>query len=234
MPRDAYRFARGEQVVSNTGQPVKMRVPFDFYMITDHSDAMGAITDIIDGAPNIMADPDGRQFHEDFNAGGETAGNAMFRLIGQFSQGAISPALNYQPGNPAFARVWEDIVRAAEEFNDPGTFTTFVAFEWTSLEAGNNLHRNVIFRDGPERAGQVEPYTTTPPVGSRNPRDLWKYLQNYEDVTGGDVLAIPHNGNLSNGMMFAMQDDFDNGKPLDADYAATRARSGSGSTRSPR
>jgi hypothetical protein len=224
MPRDAYRFARGEQVFSNTGQPVKLARPYDFFMITDHSDAMGAITDIISGAPNIMADPDGRRFHEDFNAGGDTAAQAMFRLINQFAQGKISAELNYQPGNPAFKRVWDDIIRAAEEFNDPGTFTTFIAFEWTSLVSGNNLHRNVIFRDGPERAGRVVPYTTTPPIGSRNPRDLWKWMENYEKVTGGDVTAIPHNGNLSNGMMFALQDDFADGKAYDREYAEQRQK----------
>ncbi|MGR3662968.1 MAG: DUF3604 domain-containing protein [Paracoccaceae bacterium] len=70
MPRDAYRFARGEQVTSNTGQPVKLRTPFDFFMITDHSDGMGAITDMIAGTPNVMADPDGKMFHQAFNAGG--------------------------------------------------------------------------------------------------------------------------------------------------------------------
>ena len=224
MPRDAYRFARGEQVVSNTGQPVKLSRPLDFYMITDHSDAMGTIIDILKGAPNIMADPEGRKFHEDFNAGGKQAADAMFRLITQFAQGEISDTINYQPGNPAYKRVWDDIIRAAEEFNEPGRFTTFIAFEWTSLVKGNNLHRNVIFRDGPERAGQVLPYTTTPPIGSRNPRDLWKYLENYESKTGGDVLAIPHNGNLSNGMMFSMNDDFDASAPLDREYAETRQK----------
>ena len=224
MPRDAYRFARGEQVVSNSGQPVKLARPYDFFMITDHSDAMGAITDIIKGTPNIMADPEGRRFHEDFNAGGKQAEDAMFRLINQFAQGEISDAINYQPGNPNYRRVWDDIIAAAEEFNDPGTFTTFIAFEWTSLVKGNNLHRNVIFRDGPERASRVEPYTTTPPIGSRNPRDLWKWMQNYEDKTGGSVIAIPHNGNLSNGMMFALQDDFDEGAPYDAEYAKERQK----------
>jgi hypothetical protein len=224
MPRDAYRFARGEQVFSNSGQPVKLARPYDFFMITDHSDAMGAITDIIKGTPNIMADPEGRRFHEDFNAGGKQAEDAMFRLINQFAQGGISDAINYQPGNPNYRRVWDDIIAAAEEFNDPGTFTTFIAFEWTSLVKGNNLHRNVIFRDGPERASRVEPYTTTPPVGSRNPRDLWKWMQNYEDKIGGSVIAIPHNGNLSNGMMFALQDDFDEGAPYDAEYAKERQK----------
>ncbi len=222
LPRDAYRFARGEQVTSNTGQPVKLRTPFDFFMITDHSDGMGAITDMIAGTPNVMADPDGKKFHEAFNAGGQTAQNAATELVRQFSQGELSDALNYQPGNPAYKRVWDDIIQAAEEFNDPGHFTTFIAYEWTSLEAGNNLHRNVIFRDGPERAGQIVPYTTTPPLGSRDPKDLWKWLENYEATTGGDVTAIPHNGNLSNGMMFALQDDFADGAPYDAQYAEQR------------
>jgi hypothetical protein len=224
MPRDAYRWARGDQIVTNTGQPLKARTPMDFYMITDHSDMLGAITDIISGAPNIMQDPDGKKYHEDFNAGGQTAADAMFRLIAQFSQGQMPEALNYQPGNPSFKRVWDDTIAAAEEFNDPGHFTTFIAFEWTSLVMGNNLHRNVVFRDGPERAGEVLPYTTTAPLGSRNPRDLWNWMQAYEDETGGDVLAIPHNGNLSNGMMFAMQDDFADGREFDREYAETRQK----------
>lgn len=224
MPRDAYRFAKGEQVTSNTGQPVKLSRALDFYMITDHSDGMGAITDIIRGAPNILSNESGKQFHEAFNAGGKQAQAAAFELTRQFAQGILDPELNYQPGNPAYKRVWDDIIASAEEFNAPGVFTTFIAFEWTSLVKGNNLHRNVIFRDGPERAGRVVPYTTTPPIGSPNPRDLWKWLQNYEDKTGGDVLAIPHNGNLSNGWMFSLRDDFNNDKPLDAEYAATRQK----------
>lgn len=222
LPRDAYRFARGEQVTSNTGQPVKLARPYDFYMITDHTDAMGAIADIIKGTPNVMADEQGKKFHEAFNKGGQEAQQAAQQMIALFSQGKLSDALNYQPGNPAYARTWTDIVRAAEEFNEPGKFTTFIAYEWTSLVQGNNLHRNVIFRDGPERAAQVVPYTTTPPVGSPNPRDLWKWMQAYEDATGGQVTAIPHNGNLSNGWMFAMKDDFNNGEPYDPAYAEAR------------
>jgi len=224
MPREAYRFARGEQVTSNTGQPVKLSSPLDFFMITDHSDAMGAITDIIKGSPNIVATEQGKKFHEAFKAGGDTARKAAVELVATFAQGKVDPALNYQPGNPAYKRVWNDLIEAAEEFNDPDHFTTFIAYEWTSLVSGNNLHRNVIFRDRPERAGKIEPYTTTPPIGSPDPRDLWKWLQNYEDTTGGDVLAIPHNGNLSNGMMFALQDDFDEGKAFDLEYATARQK----------
>ena len=224
MPDDAYRFARGEQVTSNTGLPVKLARPYDFYMITDHSDGMGVITDLIAGAPNIMADPDGREMHAAFKQGGKVAMQATQRLISQFAQGTLSPVLNYQPGNPAYARVWGELIQAAEDFNDPNRFTTFAAYEWTSLVKGNNLHRNVIFRDGPERTKQIVPYTTTPPQGSPNPQDLWAWLQAYEDKTGGQVTAIPHNGNLSNGMMFALQDDFAAGAPYDRDYAGTRQK----------
>jgi len=224
MPDDAYRFARGEQVTSNTGLPVKLQRPYDFYMITDHSDGMGMITDLIAGAPNIMADPDGAEMHEAFKQGGKVAMKAAQELISQFAQGTLSPALNYQPGNPAYTRVWGELIQSAEDFNNPHHFTTFIAYEWTSLVKGNNLHRNVIFRDGPERASQIVPYTTTPPLGSPDPRDLWAWLQAYEDKTGGQVTAIAHNGNLSNGMMFALQDDFADGAPYDAAYAEARQK----------
>ena len=224
MPRDSYRFAMGEQVTSNTGQPVKLQRPYDFFMITDHSDGMGMITDVLAGAPNIMSDPEGRKAHEAFVAGGQQAVAATQELIRQFAQGKLPAALNYQPGNPNYARVWKQLIDAAEEFNKPGYFTTFIAYEWTSLVKGNNLHRNVILRDGADRASQVEPFTTTPPKGSPDPQDLWAWMQSYEDKTGGQVTAIPHNGNLSNGMMFALQDDFAEGASYDRDYAETRQK----------
>ena len=223
-PRDAYRFARGDQVTSNTGQPVKLSRPLDFYVVTDHSDGMGAINDILAGSSNIVADPVGKKFHEAFAKGGQDAANAAFELTSQFAQGTLPEALNYQPGNPAYKAVWDELVNAAEEFNDPHKFIALIGYEWTSLVKGNNLHRVVIFRDGPERARQTLPYTTTAPVGSPNPRDLWKWMEAYETATGGDVLAIPHNGNLSNGMMFAMQDDFADGAAFDADYAKARQK----------
>jgi len=224
MPRDMYRFARGEQVTSNTGQPVKLPRAFDFYMLTEHTDGMGVITDILKGTPNILADAQGKEYHEAFNAGGETARQASYDLIKQFSQGTLSEALVYQPGNPAYANTWRDLVEAAEEFNEPHRFTALIAYEWTSLVKGNNLHRNVLFRDGAARTLQIEPFTMTPPIGSPDPRELWKWLQRYEDTTGGDVLAIPHNGNLSNGIMFSMTNDFEDGAPFTQDYVETRAK----------
>lgn len=223
MPRDMYRFARGEQVQSNTGQPVKLPRPFDFYMLTEHTDGMGVITDIINGAPNIMADADGKRFHEAFAQGGDAAKQASIELIAKFSQGKLSEALLYQPGSAGYDNTWRDLVDAAEQFNEPHVFTAMIAYEWTSLEAGDNLHRNVIFRDGPERALQVVPFLTSPPAGSTDPRELWKWMQNYEDTTGGDVLAIPHNPNLSNGRMFTPNDTFRNGEAFDEEYLKTRA-----------
>jgi hypothetical protein len=224
MPRDAYRFARGEQVMSNTGQPVKLSRPYDFLAVTDHTDGMGLIVDILKGAPNVMAEPYGRELNRAFNQGGKAAAEAMFAMIARFSQGDIPAALNYQPGNPSYRSTWETIVAAAEEYNEPGRFTSLFGFEWTSLVDGNNLHRVVLMRDGADKALMVEPYTTTPPLGSPDPRDLWAWMENWEQKTGGRMLAIPHNGNLSNGWMFPLRDDFADGAPLDTAYAESRAR----------
>ncbi len=224
MPRDAYRFASGEQVTSNTGQPVKLSAPFDFMAVADHTDGMGMIVDVLSGAPNVLKVPYGRELNAAFNEGGKAASDAMFGLIARFSQGEVPEELNYQPGNPAYRATWETIVDAAEEFNRPGTFTALIGYEWTSLVKGNNLHRVVLLRDDGDRAKMVEPFTTTPPTGSPNPRDLWQWMADYEEKTGGQTLAIPHNGNLSNGWMFPLVDNFDSDNPLDKAYAELRAR----------
>jgi hypothetical protein len=128
----------------------------------------------------------------------------------------------YFPGTNAYKSAWHETIAAAELYNEPGRFTAFIGYEWTSNTGGNNLHRNVIFRDGGERASQVVPYTVYPPYGSDNPADLWKWMSSYEAKTGGSVLAIPHNGNLSNGQMFPIVESF--GKRVDREYAETRAK----------
>ncbi len=159
--------------------------------------------------------------------------DAAIEIIVAFSQGTFPPALASLPGTPAYRSAWQETIKAAEEANDPGRFTAFIGYEWTSNTGGNNLHRNVIFRDGSERASLIEPFTTQKPLGSDNPRDLWKWMAAYEDKTGGDVLAIAHNGNLSNGRMFPIIESF-TGKPIDREYAVERARNGSCFTRRPR
>ena len=124
----------------------------------------------------------------------------------------------------AYRGAWQETIKAAEEANDPGRFTAFIGYEWTSNTGGNNLHRNVIFRDNGDKAQRRSCRSSRhASVGSDNPRDLWKWMQAYEDKTGGDVLAIAHNGNLSNGRMFPMIEPC-TGKPIDSEYAETRAK----------
>ena len=222
---DAYRFARGEEIVSSIGLPVKLGRPLDWIVVTDHSDMMGIATDIKEGAPNILADPKGKEWHEAFVEGGEAAGKAAFDLIQRFSQFELPEKLlnDYSPGSAVYNDIWEEITETADKFNDPGKFTTLIGFEWTSVPQGFNLHRNVILRDDQYRAKQVIPLTTQPPKGSTDPLVLYKWLEDYEAKTGGQALAIAHNGNLSNGWMFPMEKTYAGGT-VDQNYVLKRAR----------
>jgi hypothetical protein len=222
---DAYRFARGEEVMASSGQPVRLSRPLDWLVIADHSDGMGFFNDLAAGNPEILKYDQAKPWYEGLQAGGEASAAAALSLIGTFSQGEIDPEMmaEYSPGGRTYASIWEKVVKAAEAFNDPGTFTALIGFEWTSLDAGNNLHRNVIFREGAEKAGQVVPYTTQAPVGSTDPLKLYEYLENYEAKTGGSALALAHNGNLSNGIMFPVDRQF-TGRKLDKSYVQKRAR----------
>jgi len=219
-PRDAYVFAKGSEVKSSSGQPVKLSRPLDFLVVADHSDGMGFFPLLIGGNPEIMADPQGKKWYEMIRSG-EGAAAAM-DIIQSFGKGEISKAILPVPGTRAYQGAWAETIKAAEEANEPGRFTAFIGYEWTSNTGGNNLHRNVIFRDGATRAGTVEPFTTMQPLGSDNPADLWKWMAGYEAKTGGNVLAIAHNGNLSNGRMFPTVEAF--GKPVDRAYAENLAR----------
>jgi len=224
-PEEAYRFARGEEVVSSTGQPVKLARPLDWLVIADHSDAMGLVGDLAAGAPEVTKYEQGARWSKGLRAGGQAAVDTALDLITTFSQGKVNKELlaAYSPGSKIYASVWEKVVKAADAYNDPGTFTALIGFEWTSLVKGNNLHRNVIFRDDASKAGQVVPYTTQEPIGSTDPLDLYKWLANYEKKTGGTVLAIAHNGNLSNGLMFPVDAQY-TGRKLDRLYVESRAK----------
>jgi len=148
---------------------------------------------------------------------------AAIDIILSYSQGKIAEGLLPVPGMPAYRSAWQEVIKAADEANDPGHFTAFIGYEWTSGTGGNNLHRNVIFRENGAKAGLVEPFTTQKPLGSDNPRDLWKWMAESEAKTGSEVLALAHNGNLSNGRMFPIIESF-TGTPIDRAYAEGRMR----------
>jgi hypothetical protein len=219
-PREAYRFAKGEEVTASSGQRARLARPLDFLVVADHSDGFGFFPMIFRGDPAIMADPQGRRWNEMIKSGQGAA--AAIDIITNFGKGTISKAIFPVPGTTAYQGAWEEVIKAAEEANDPGRFTAFIGYEWTSNTGGYNLHRNILFRDDASKASLVEPYTTGKPYGSDNPRDLWKWMSAYEEKTGGHLLAIAHNGNVSNGRMFPLIESF-TGKPIDREYAETRA-----------
>ncbi|MDX2416953.1 MAG: DUF3604 domain-containing protein [Xanthomonadales bacterium] len=222
LPPDAYRFAKGEEVVSSTGQAVRLSRPLDFLVVADHSDNMGFFPKLQAGAPYVMASEKGRRWHDMIAQGGQVAVNAAAEMIGAFSQNQFPKELTSSPGTGLYRATWDDLINAAEDANEPGDFTAFIGYEWTSLVDGNNLHRVVMYRDGADRAKLKEPFTMTAPQGSPNPRDLWKWMADYESKTAGQVLAIAHNGNMSNGILFPDEKAF--GKKLDKSYVEGRAR----------
>ena len=222
-PADAFRFASGEEITASNGMRIKLSRPLDFIVVADHSDNMGFFPKLFAGDPSYLADPTGKKWYDDIQKGGEAAVAVATDVIDRFSKNTFPPALASLPGTKTYRDAWEVTINAAEEHNSPNQFTAFIGFEWTSNTGGNNLHRVVIFRDGGDKAGQVEPLATIRPSGSDDPKDLWNYLQAYEDKTGGQVLAIAHNGNLSNGIMFPEIDSF-TGQPVTKEYAETRAR----------
>lgn len=216
-PEDAYRFALGMEVTSNSKQKAKLERPYDWFMVTDHSDGMGTINQIVDGNFEMMAVPVLRAWRAAINEGGDAAAAAKSELIVMQSTGKL-PQIVMDP--KWMSTAWEKTIEAAEKYNEPGKFTTFIAYEWTvNSDGGDNLHRNVIFRDGGERARQILPLTT---FETQDPFKLWQWMAAYENETGGQVLAIPHNGNMSNGRMFEEQ-QFD-GSPMTREWAEMRAR----------
>ena len=222
-PVDAYRFARGEEVTSSTGQRVKLGRPLDFLVVADHSDNMGFFPRLMSGIPSMLADPTGRRWYDLIQEGGQAGVQAAIEIVQSLTQNNMPAALASLPGSDAYRSAWEQTIKAAEDYNEPGRFTAFIGYEWTSTDRGFNLHRVVVYRDDAIRASVMEPYTTLPPLGSPDPVDLWSWMQNYEDRTGGRMLAIAHNGNMSNGNMFPMIETF-HGRPVDRTYAETRIR----------
>ena len=213
-PDEAYRFAKGEVVTSSTGVPSRLLRPLDWLVISDHAENLGLAGLIEESSPELLESDWGRKVHDLVKSGKSGDAYAMW------GDGVTNRKDPLADKKSLVRTMWQRATENAERHNEPGNFTAFIGYEWTSTPGGNNLHRNVIFRDGKSLADQVMPFSV---YDSDDPEDLWKWLASYEEKTGGQLLAIAHNGNLSNGLMF---DDvtFTTKKALSKDYAERRQR----------
>ena len=210
---EAYQFARGGTVTADNGMPVRLRRPLDFLAVTDHSEYLGVFAQLAADDPTLKGWKMGEEWQTLLREGRTT------ELAKAFANAIQTDAVEYQTPGPVRSGLWASAAAVADKYNEPGLFTAFVGYEWTSMISGDNLHRVVIYKDGAEVASKRVPFSAQ---DSTDPEDLWSALSAYEESTGGEVLAIAHNGNVSNGRMFSPTRL--NGKPLDANYAAKRAR----------
>lgn len=212
-PDEAYRFAKGELVDAHGGKKAQLQQPLDFLMVSDHAEFTGVFLGMENEDPRIIDSPLGK-------AWADMAGTAdIAQILGELV-GMINGTREKRHPPEAFKKtVWSELITAAERHNQPGKFTTFAGYEWTAMANGGNQHRVVVFKDGINKTSQTIPFSA---VDSNNPLDLWRYLASYEKQTGGEVLAIAHNGNVSNGDMFGFEQV--DGAPFNEEYVRMRAR----------
>lgn len=219
-PEQAYRFARGEEVISSTGIPLRLSRPMDFLVVADHAEGLGLMMQVLEGNPAFMSDPILARWQKAMMAGGAEAASTQNEVTSRQAQGTLPPPIkDPKVVGPIMTSVWKDYTATAEKFNEPGRFTAMIGYEWTSVPGGNNLHRNIMFRDGKDKADQIFPFSSW---NSEDPEKLWEWMAKYEAKTGGKMLAIAHNANLSNGRMF--EPVTHSGVPLNREYAQKRAR----------
>ena len=234
-PEDAYRFAMGETVTSQTGVKAKLARALDFLMVSDHAEFMGIFPKVFTGSSDIADTRLGKRWAKYVADGNHQLVVMEFGLMSMGAHTAANPEIytygssitvehirslqGLEVPSPVVESVWKQVGAVADAYNQPGKFTAFIGYEYTSMPGGNNLHRNVLFADDAQTTGKVVPFSS---MDSGNPEDLWAYLANYEKTTGGRVLSIPHNGNVSNGLMFA-ETTFA-GEPLTAEQAALRIK----------
>ncbi|PKB25266.1 uncharacterized protein DUF3604 [Novosphingobium kunmingense] len=218
-PEEALRFARGEEVTSSTGIKARLARPLDFVVITDHAEGMGS-TMALYNAPRIMIrDPQVLRWYDMMHEGPRQSVAAMAEILAARANNTLPPMFRDPKASAERTHnVWNTHLGVVERYNEPGKFTAMMGFEYTLMQGGNNLHRNVIFRDGKDLVSQVDPLD---PTNEATPDKLWDYMDAYQAKTGGKVLAIPHNSNVSNGLMFMMTDGA--GQPMTAAWARRRA-----------
>jgi hypothetical protein len=215
-PDDAFRFARGQTVTSSTGLPARLRRPLDFLVVSDHAENLGLPTAVANRDNELLATEFGREIGTIMAPGTLESKFSGYEFWELASQTGKDPLANTNFGKS----MWLKATDAAERNNVPGLFTAFIGFEWTSTPSGNNLHRNIIFRGGKEAADKLVPISA---YDTEDPERLWDWMEQAEKTAGVRLLAIPHNGNVSNGLMF---DDvtYADRRPLDRAYAERRMR----------
>jgi len=213
-PADAYKYAKGETIKHPMGFDIKIDTPLDFMGVTDHSEYVGVtkqantpgsyVSKLPAAQPLIIKDPNSQE---------DT--NRVFSYLLKLAGSAPVPAL-VDP--KVTSTVWKENVKLADEANEPGKFTAFCAYEWTSMPDQRNLHRNVFFRD----CAKVPDYPYSA-LDSKLPTELWKWMDT-QRKDGNEVLAISHNANVSDGWMYPTDVDQTTGRPIDAAWAASRMR----------
>lgn len=212
-PEDAYRFAKGEMVTASNGMKAQLNTPLDFLMIADHSDYLGSFNELRAGNPLLTANERLRDWRRMLGL----ARKDRLYLEPRQTEPDNPPILD---GDEIRGTYWAKGIEAAERYNEPGKFTAMIGFEWTAQRGGQNLHRVVMFRDGEELTKKILPLSA---ARTDDPMDLWNYMDEYEKTLGGKVLAVAHNGNISNGLMFGLDTtEFD--APMTAEYVKARAR----------
>jgi hypothetical protein len=211
---DAYRFARGEEVTSTTGVRAKLARPLDWLVIADHAEMYGLMPKLLSGDPTVLANKEGKRWYEALKSGDK---EKMFATAMEIVAALSKPDPPFDT-QKIVRNAWREYTALADKYNDPGRFSAIIGYEYTT-RGGYNLHRNVLFRGDASVANQTLPFSQ---FDSQNPEDLWKALDKFEKRTGADVLAIPHNGNLSNGLMFSVETN--DGKPYTKELAALRAK----------
>jgi hypothetical protein len=213
-PDVAYRLAKGEAVTSTHGIELQLLRPLDFLVVSDHLEYLGLMPRLFGGDERVLATDYGRRLYDLARSKETGFFDAAMILIADLAMNARKmeiPELD--------SEIWSAVAKTADRHDQPGTFTAFTGYEWTSMIEGNNLHRVVMYKG---KAGTTASEVPASSFDSPDPEDLWKAMAGYEARTGDDVLAIPHNGNLSNGMMFETKRI--DGSGFDAEYAEMRSR----------
>lgn len=211
---DAFRFARGEEITTTHGLRAKLSRPLDFLVLTDHAEMYGLMPMLKRGDQTILAQEKGKEWYDALQSGDD-------KIIFATAMEIVASLSKPDPPLKADAivrKAWHNYTALADQYNEPGHFTALIGYEYTTFGAFN-LHRNVVFKGDSSVANQTVPFSQ---FDSQNPEDLWRALDAFQKQTGAEVLAIPHNGNLSNGRMFSVN-KFDGTTPYDRELAELRA-----------